>query len=725
MFRYFLLFFAVIFLSNAKAQCPAPELVSWNFITPVELEITFVAPAEAETYSLLFVPTYFNLIQYPLINIGPVSAGLNTITLNPTMSINWPPSNSESIFYAFELSFNCGTEVSEEVAFYACFSSLLNLPGFSCNEYSFQPLYQIADVQGIPQPVILNVTPEDSTVLISNVSIFIDVYHDFNNDLTFYLKSPSGTQIMLYGNLGSSSEGLSILFDDLATPIQSATFNTANAGIGLSGVFAPIDSLSTFNGEPVAGDWELIFYDGSMSDSGVLFGVCLSFETSPCISSVSGNVFYDFNSNEIQEIEEPNFNGAIINVSDYNLMYSYAGNYFKCVAEGDNTVEIENPPLYYISNPLSYNVQSQIDLNLDNLNFALQPIPGMNDLEVDFWTFGPHLRGFSRTYMVNYENIGTTCIENVQLEIELDPNLVLNEVFDYVYSVVGNIILIDLGTLCPLDAGIVELSVHYPQALELGSSVTSSVSILPQDNDQTPSNNYDELRGVVVGSYDPNDKQVDHEVIFEDFLNESKYLDYLIRFQNTGSYYAINVLVEDSISANLDLTTFQLLNFSHPVEVEFIDNVIHFVFNDIMLPDSTTNEPESHGYVRFRIKPYQDITLGTVIPNTAYIYFDFNEAIITNTTQTIYSTTTSVMQNSTSNIKVFPNPATSTLNITAEGLNLNQILIYDLTGRIVKTINLKQAENFVSIPIHDLPVGIYLVHAIQNDFSEIIRWVKQ
>jgi subtilisin-like proprotein convertase family protein len=723
--RYLLLIFAGLFLNSAQAQCPAPELVSWNFITPDELEISFIAPAEAETYSLLFVPTYFNLIEFPLINTGPVSAGLNTITLNPTTSISMPPAISESLFYAFEISFNCGAEISEEVAFYASFGSLLNWPGFSCNEYSFQPLLQIEDVQGVPQPVILNVTPEDSTALISNVTIFIDVYHDFNNDLTFYLKSPSGTQIMLYGNLGSSSEGLSILFDDLATPIQSATFNTANDGIGLSGVFAPIDSLSTFNGEPVAGDWELIIYDGSGNDSGVLFGVCLSFETSPCISSVSGNVFYDFNSNEIQEIEEPNFNGAIIDVSDYNLMYTNAGNYFKCVAEGDNTVEIENSPLYYISNPLSYNVQSQIDLNLDNLNFALQPIPGMNDLEVDFWTFGPHLRGFSRTYKVNYENIGTTCIENVQLEIVLDPNLVLNEVFDYVYSVVGNNILINLGTLCPLDAGIVELSVHYPQALELGSSVTSSVSILPQDNDQTPSNNYDELRGDIVGSYDPNDKQVNNEIIFEEFLNESKYLDYLIRFQNTGTYYAINVLIEDSISENLDLTTFQLLNFSHAIEVEFIDNVIHFVFNDIMLPDSTTNEPESHGYVRFRIKPYQDITLGTIIPNTAYIYFDFNEAIITNTTQTIYSLPTSVMQNSTSNIEVFPNPATSTLNITAEGLHVNQILIYDLTGRIVKSINLNQAEDFVSIPVHDLPMGTYLLQAVQNDYSEVIRWVKQ
>jgi subtilisin-like proprotein convertase family protein len=719
--RYLLLIFAVIFLSNAKAQCPAPELVNWNFIAPTELEITFNAPAEAETYSLKVVETIFELIENPFIFTGPVTAGLNTFTIDPTIvSINGGSTNLQARYYSFEISVNCALEQSDSLAFYASFGSMLNWPGFSCNEYSFQPLMNINDVG--ESSTLLNVQPEDSTALITNMTIFIDLYHTFNQDFDIKLKSPTGTEIILKEQSGQGTDGFSVLFDDQGSPIQSA--NYVFVEIGLSGVYAPVNPLSTFIGEPIAGDWEIIVNDYWGGDIGILHGVCLSFETHPCNASISGNSFYDLNLNGIQEIDEPNFNGAILNISDNYLMYCNNGSYFNCLPDGSATLEIINPPTYYATNPLSYTLEIEYGLNLTNLNFGLHPIPGIFDLEADFWTNQPHLRGFNSTYKVNYGNVGTECLENAQLQILLDPNLVLNQVFDFDYAVSGNSITVELGTLCPTEAGTVTLSVHYPQSLVLGSTVTSSVSILPLSADQTPANNYDELSGIVVGSYDPNDKQVDHEIIFEDFLNESKYLDYLIRFQNTGTYYAINVLVEDSISTNLDLTTFQLLNHSHPVEVEFIDNVIHFVFADIMLPDSTTNEPESHGYVRFRIKPYQDITLGTIIPNTAYIYFDFNEAIITNTTQTIYSLPTSVMQNSTSNIKVFPNPATSTLNIAAEGLNVYQILIYDLTGRIVKSINLNQAENF-SIPVHDLPAGTYLLQAIQNDSSEIVRWIKQ
>lgn len=59
--------------------------------------------------------------------------------------------------------------------------------------------------------------------------------------------------------------------------------------------------------------------------------------------------------------------------------------------------------------------------------------------------------------------------------------------------------------------------------------------------------------------------------------------------------------------------------------------VLKFRFPDIMLPDSDISEPASHGFIQFSVSQKADNPLGTVIENTAGIYFDFNEPVITNT----------------------------------------------------------------------------------------------
>ncbi|MBK9319724.1 MAG: hypothetical protein IPM91_13575, partial [Bacteroidetes bacterium] len=50
------------------------------------------------------------------------------------------------------------------------------------------------------------------------------------------------------------------------------------------------------------------------------------------------------------------------------------------------------------------------------------------------------------------------------------------------------------------------------------------------------------------------------------------------------------------------------------------------------LPDSTTDEPNSHGLVQFSILPVAGLPMNTVIQNAAAIYFDYNVPVITNST---------------------------------------------------------------------------------------------
>jgi gliding motility-associated-like protein/uncharacterized repeat protein (TIGR01451 family) len=138
----------------------------------------------------------------------------------------------------------------------------------------------------------------------------------------------------------------------------------------------------------------------------------------------------------------------------------------------------------------------------------------------------------------------------------------------------------------------------------------------------------------ILDSYDPNDKQVSPAGAGpQRIIAEGQELEYLIRFQNTGTDVAYNVVIEDTLSPHLDIATLRIGAASHPFtwSVSGVGlPVITWTFKDIHLPDSTSNEPASHGYVRFRVKPVGSTALGTQISNSAAITFDYNSPIITN-----------------------------------------------------------------------------------------------
>src|SRR5690606_19000320 len=112
---------------------------------------------------------------------------------------------------------------------------------------------------------------------------------------------------------------------------------------------------------------------------------------------------------------------------------------------------------------------------------------------------------------------------------------------------------------------------------------------------------------------------------------------YKVRFQNTGTYHAKNVVVVDTISDKLDMSTFKLLSADPFMpEVSWSEgNKLTFTFSDIYLPDSNTNEPASHGDFVYSIRPKTTINYNDTILNTAHIYFDFSQAVVTNTTMNI------------------------------------------------------------------------------------------
>jgi len=219
-------------------------------------------------------------------------------------------------------------------------------------------------------------------------------------------------------------------------------------------------------------------------------------------------------------------------------------------------------------------------------------------------------------------------------------------------------------------------------------------------------------------------KEVSESVIFPAFVLNNDYLEYTIHFQNTGNDTAFTVLLIDTLSSYVDLSTFELVSNSHPVVVNNYDGVLWFRHNQIYLPDSNTNEVASHGYVKYRVKLNNTIALGNTVNNTAYIYFDFNEPIITNTTNTLYTILSSTVSTISEKTSVYPNPVISQDVIVKSQYPIEQIELFDIAGKSIASYKGNASLN-AALELKDLTNGVYLIKVIttQNVFEQ--RLIKQ
>ena len=187
----------------------------------------------------------------------------------------------------------------------------------------------------------------------------------------------------------------------------------------------------------------------------------------------------------------------------------------------------------------------------------------------------------------------------------------------------------------------------------------------------------------VVNSYDPNNKIVSPYEVDPAFYG---WLNYTINFQNTGNAPALNIRLEDQLSSDYNLSTFQKISASHDSYFELDGNDLSVFFPDIMLEDSTTNLEASTGYFQFRIKPNSPIQLGSIIENTAAIFFDFNDPIITNTATTEAveeEIEDSVSEFSQLDITIYPNPSAGSVYINSKTLVKN-VTAVNLLGEELK-----------------------------------------
>lgn len=176
-----------------------------------------------------------------------------------------------------------------------------------------------------------------------------------------------------------------------------------------------------------------------------------------------------------------------------------------------------------------------------------------------------------------------------------------------------------------------QINVLTPAVVDIGWKLNLEL-IINADGDIDETNNYVNYNIVVEGAIDPNDKQVTPQGACDaGYVTHNQVITYTVRFQNTGTAPAVNIVIDDTLSNRINVNSLRVVAASHPMHTEFEGlNIAKFVFNDIYLPDSTENEPESHGYVVFEVKTKPSAPDYSIVENSAAIYFDFNEPVITN-----------------------------------------------------------------------------------------------
>lgn len=222
-----------------------------------------------------------------------------------------------------------------------------------------------------------------------------------------------------------------------------------------------------------------------------------------------------------------------------------------------------------------------------------------------------------------------------------------------------------------------------------------------------------------VGGYDPNDKQafpIGHDLPHYIKVNEE--LKYRIRFQNTGTYYAQNIALIDTLSPYLDPTTVAPTVASHPYTWIIREgNILEVYFDNISLPAAQIDSLNSQGFIDFKIKQHPNNPLGTVINNTAAIYFDLNPPIITNNTfHTIgdnflqFINLPKIEQGAALTVSAFPNPFTqaTTLRISSsQRFEKLTVQVYNALGQQVNQASNAMGAQEIILQRKRLSSGMY------------------
>src|SRR5690606_6137644 len=333
-------------------------------------------------------------------------------------------------------------------------------------------------------------------------------------------------------------------------------------------------------------------------NSGQVVSSACSFLPAGDYNTITGVVRSDWNNNGCEEGEEVNF-GRVKLEKDSDYIYSYTnfdGEYHFFTNDGTFNLSFDgiNPDWFTVT-PEDYSIVfDAVDGSISEQDFCITPNGNHPDLEILITPLGSAIPGFTSVYKIVYRNIGNQLMsEEYGISLFFDDNLMDFVSADVTPESTGiGSLSWSYENLKPFESReiIVNMAINTPTdpdfPVEIDDELTFTVSIFPVSGDENPLDNTFIYNQTVVGSYDPNDitclegKEVGTNYIGED-------LHYLVRFENTGTDVAHNIVVIMDINEDYyNPDSLDILRSSHDVDVRLHGNTAEMYFNNSMLETS-------------------------------------------------------------------------------------------------------------------------------------------
>lgn len=438
---------------------------------------------------------------------------------------------------------------------------------------------------------------------------------------------------------------------------------------------------------------------------------------------IAGKVYDDHNQNCTQDSGEPGLQGVVVKLLPNNIFLTtdFEGRYYFPVDSSvkEHFVELQVPKYHLATCGSMKYVRHFSELTIAGIDFGIMPEADHSDAAIHLSDFtGWRARqGFEERYNLCATNTGSKSLLTGKMILKSD-----NRLSNWTFSVapdnaVNNTFEWTLPALKSNEKYCVIGSTTIPMSISLGDKIKFETNVLITDiQDEDLSDNTFVLSEKIVAGIDPNDKTTLQE---PKILPGTSEIDYKIRFQNTGSDTAYNILITDTLDPHFFISSKGIFwESSHPefnlAGTAWLENGNYryryaIRLPDIKLPDDKTNEVSSHGYISFHINLSKGLELGTTIKNRGYIHFDYQEPILTNIATNFVTNdvgTKTIVPNSP--ISIFPNPAQDQITILNPLKTSLPFTIINSCGQVVmsQTIN---ADSSLILPTNGLSKGLYLV----------------
>jgi len=447
--------------------------------------------------------------------------------------------------------------------------------------------------------------------------------------------------------------------------------------------------------------------------------------------TIQGNTRFDNNSNgcDVTDITAGNQKFNISSVATAGtLIADESGTYSIFVQSGTHTItpQFENPSYFNVS-PATTTVTFPASPSPFTQNFCVTANGVKNDVETTIIATNPARPGFDANYKIIYKNKGNQ-VSNGSLNFNFnDAKMDLVSALPVNNSAVTNSLVWNYTGLNPFETREINLVFNINSPMETpavnGGDVLNYTATIVGTTDIMPSDNTMTLNQTVVNSFDPNDKIcLEGNTITPTMVGN--FVHYVIRFENTGTFAAQNVVVSDFI----DLTKFEIASLvpqrsshSFATRINNASGKVEFIFENINLPFDDAN---NDGYVAFKIKTKSTLVLGNTFTNKANIYFDFNFPIITNTVSTIVAALNSQDFEFGTYFTLYPTPAKEELNINVNGqIDVRSVAIYTMLGQLVLAYT--TAETITSLDVSQLKTGTYFIKLVTNKGTASQKFIKE